>query len=69
MALKLIQHAINDCKRIGKKNLLAILLETNNPSIGLLEKLGFQKWGHFPDIVEMHGKKQAQVIYGLKVPL
>lgn len=63
----LIKHAINDCKRIGKKNLLAILLETNKPSIGLLEKQGFQKWGHFPDIVEMYGKIQGQIIYGLKV--
>ena len=69
IATALVKHAIDDCKRIGKKNLLAILLETNQPSIGLLEKLGFQKWGHFPDIVEMHGEKQAQVIYGLKVPL
>ena len=67
IATALVKHAIADCKRIGKKNLLAILLETNTPSIGLLEKLGFQKWGHFPDIVEMHGEKQAQVIYGLKV--
>ncbi len=68
IATELVNHAIADCKRIGKKNLLAILLETNKPSISLLEKLGFQKWGHFPDIVEMHGKTMGQVIYGLKVP-
>ncbi len=65
----LVKHAIADCKRIGKKNLLAILLETNKSSIGLLEKLGFQKWGHFPDIIEMHGKTTGQIIYGLKVSL
>lgn len=67
IGMTLVKHAIADCKRIGKKNLLAILLETNKPSIGLLEKMGFKKWGHFPDIVEMHGKTMGQVIYGLKV--
>jgi len=63
----LVEHAIADCKRIGKKNLVAILLEMNKPSIRLLEKFGFQKWGHFPDIVEMHGKTSSHVVFGLKV--
>jgi phosphinothricin acetyltransferase len=63
----LIKHAIADCKRIGKENLLAILLDINTPSIGLLEKLNFKKWGHFPDIIDLHGKKCGQLIYGLKI--
>ncbi len=63
----LINHAISDCKRIGKKSLLAILLDINFLSIGLLEKLKFKKWGHFPEIVEMNGLKCGQLIYGLKL--
>ena len=63
----LIKHAIADCKRIGKENLLAILLDINTPSIGLLEKLNFKKWGHFPDIIDLHGNKCGQLIYGLKI--
>lgn len=64
---KMLQHAIQDCKRISIRNLIAILLETNKPSIALLEKLNFQKWGHFPEIVEIQGEKIDHVVYGLKV--
>ena len=63
----LIKHAIANCKRIGKENLLAILLDINTPSIRLLEKLKFKKWGHFPDIINLPGKKCGQLIYGLKI--
>lgn len=65
----LIKHAIADCRRIGKKSLLAILLDINNPSIALLEKLNFKQWGYFPGIVEIEGVKCSQLIYGLKVNL
>jgi phosphinothricin acetyltransferase len=67
IATSLIKHVLNDCKRIGKKNLLAILLEINQPSIALLKKFGFQQWGFFPGIVEIDGKILNHVVYGLKV--
>ena len=63
----LLKHVISDCDRIGKKSLLAILLDINPPTIGLLEKFNFKKWGYFPDIIEIDGKKCGHLIYGLKI--
>jgi len=62
--MALLQHAVADCPRIKKKNLLAILLDINVASIGLLEKNGFEKWGHFPNIIDLNGRICGQVVYG-----
>ena len=67
IASALITHAINDCKRIDKNSLLAVLLDINMPSISILEKFGFEKWGDFPDIIDLDGKICSQLIYGLKI--
>lgn len=63
----LVDFIIRDSQRIGKKNLLAILLDLNEKSIGLLKKFGFEQWGYFPDIIELRDQKCGQLIYGLKV--
>ena len=63
----LLQHAIADCPRIEKRYLLAILLDINVASIGLLEKCGFEKWGHFPNIIDLNGKICGQVVYGFVI--
>jgi len=67
IASALIIHAINDCSRINKNSLLAILLDKNIPSISILVKFGFKKWGHFPDIIDLDGEICSQIIYGLKL--
>ena len=67
IATALLKHVISDCNRIGKKSLLAIILDVNLPTIGLLEKFNFDRWGHFPDIIELDGKRCGQSIYGLKL--
>ena len=46
------------------KNLYAILLDINTPSINLLEKMGFEKWGHLPKVAEVDGQICGQFIYG-----
>ena len=63
----LLKYIISDCKRIGKQSLLAILLDINYQSIGLLEKFNFVQWGHFPGIVNMDGVECGQFVYGLKL--
>ena len=62
---KLLGYAIADCKRINKESLLAILMDINPKSIGILEKFGFEKWGHFPDIIHINGEKAGHLVYGL----
>jgi L-amino acid N-acyltransferase YncA len=64
---KMFEYVIADCNRIGKENLLAILLDINPNSVGILEKFNFKKWGHFPDVININGKKCGHLIYGLKI--
>jgi len=63
----LVNHAINDCQRIGKETLLAILLDINIESVGLLKKFNFKKWGHLPGMINLEGLKCGQYIYGLNL--
>ena len=60
----LIQYMIDDCKRININNLFALLLEVNIPSIKVLERFGFERWGYMPNIVDLNGKLCSHVIYG-----
>ena len=62
----LMQHAIAECPRLGKQLLLAILLERNTPSIKLLEKFGFKKWGFLPEVAELPGGLCGHLYYGRK---
>ena len=64
---KLMQHALQKAPRLGLHNLFAILLDINQVSVALLEKNGFSKWGHLPDIAEFSHKTCGQFIYGRKV--
>jgi len=66
---KLLEYVISDCKRIGKESLLAILLDINPGSINILKKFNFEKWGYFPNIINIEGKKCGQLIYGLNINL
>lgn len=63
----LIEYIINDCKRLGIKNLFALLLETNKASIIILEKFGFTKWGFMPDVVNLNSVSCGHLIFGMKV--
>jgi len=67
IASALIEYTINDCQRVNKNSLLAILLDKNKPSISILKKFGFKEWGYFPDIVDLDGEVCGQLIYGLKL--
>ncbi len=67
IASSLIQFALVEAKNIGFKNLISILLDVNLISINLLEKFGFEKWGHLPEIAEINGTVCGQFIYGKKL--
>ena len=63
----LINQALEDCSRIGKETLLAILLDVNLSSVKLLEKFRFSRWGHFPGVVDFGDFQCGQLIYGLNL--
>lgn len=63
----LLSHAVEACRELGYKTLLAIILEPNAASAALLEKFGFEKWAYLPRIADFDGVECSQVYYGLKL--
>ncbi|MBT3208491.1 MAG: N-acetyltransferase [Bacteroidetes bacterium] len=64
---ELLDFVINNSHKYEIKNLIAILLEHNIQSIKLLEKFGFEKWGHMPNIANFDGEEYGHLYYGLKI--
>jgi L-amino acid N-acyltransferase len=60
----LMEHALQDAHRIEKKVFVAIVLERNAPSIRLLEKYGFTRWGYLPNVAEFSDGLCGQFIFG-----
>ena len=67
VASSLVEFTLKEAKILGFKNLISILLDLNNISIQLLEKFGFKKWGHLPDVASFDDKICGQYIYGKKL--
>ena len=67
VANSLINYTIESAKSLGFKNLISILLDLNEPSIHILEKFGFEKWGHLPDVADIDGVICGQYIFGRKL--
>ena len=67
VASNLLQHAIGMCPTLQIKNLFAILLDSNQDSIRLLEKYDFKKWGHMPRVAEFDGIEVGHLYYGLRI--
>jgi L-amino acid N-acyltransferase YncA len=63
----LISHAIENCTKLGFKTLFAIVLDINRDSTRILGKLGFEEWGHMPNIADFDGLECGHLYYGLRV--
>jgi L-amino acid N-acyltransferase YncA len=63
----LMEFALAEAPRFGKKILLAIVFEGNTPSVRLLEKSGFTKWGFLPEVAEVGETLHGHLYYGRKV--
>jgi L-amino acid N-acyltransferase YncA len=63
----LLEGAIADAPRLGKKVFLAIVLEWNTASLRLLEKFGFERWGYLPEVAEFDGKVCGHLYFGRRV--
>jgi phosphinothricin acetyltransferase len=61
----LLEFAMHRAPEFGFSVLIAILLDRNPASIGLLEKFGFQEWGRMPGIALIDGQKADHLYYGL----
>ena len=63
----LMVHAIAQCPALGFRSLFAILLDINTNSTRILEKFGFEQWGHMPAVADFDGTEVGHLYYGLRV--
>lgn len=64
IATALIKHAMAACPALQIRHLFAIVLEGNEGSRKLLEKMGFEKWGYLPRVADFDGKEVGHLYYG-----
>lgn len=64
IASRLIEKAIQESRQNGIKNLYALLLEINSPSICILKKFNFEQWGYLPKVAEINNEFVSQIIFG-----
>ncbi|MBN2980579.1 N-acetyltransferase [Cohnella algarum] len=64
---RLIEHAIAECPRLGIKSLLGFVFAHNGPSLGLLGKYGFERWGYYPRIAVLDGAERDVVVLGKRL--
>lgn len=63
----LIEHAVAACPALQVRHLFAIVLEGNQASLRLLEKMGFEQWGYLPSVANFDGKEIGHLYYGRHV--
>ena len=64
---QLLGHSISVASDYDFSVLIAILLNRNPVSIGLLEKFGFEEWGRMPGIARIDELLADHLYYGLKL--
>ena len=60
----LVKHALAACPALQLRHLFAIVLEGNQASIRLLEKMGFELWGYLPRVANFDGREVGHLYYG-----
>ena len=64
---KLVDHTLQQAKKIGYQNVMAMIVEGNGASEHLLGKFGFEQWGRMQKIAEFNGVLHDHLYYGLKI--
>lgn len=64
IATALVEHALAACPALQIRHLFAIVLEGNQASLKLLEKMGFEQWGYLPKVANFDGKEVGHLYYG-----
>jgi phosphinothricin acetyltransferase len=64
---RLIEFMESRCGDLGIKTLFAILLDSNDASIKLLENCGYTKWGHLPGIALFDNVEAGHLYYGKRI--
>jgi L-amino acid N-acyltransferase YncA len=63
----LVSHVIVQSPSFGIKNIVAVLIDRNDASRKLVEKLGFQQWGYLPRVLDFDGVECGEFYFGKRV--
>lgn len=63
----LLGKAVKECPRLGVNTLLGFVFGHNEPSLALLQKLGFEVWGHLPKVAVLDSVERDLMILGRRV--
>ena len=63
----LIRHALEACPSLDIKNIIAVVIDRNEASRKLLEKLGFEQWAYLPRVLDFDGHEFGEYYYGIRV--
>jgi L-amino acid N-acyltransferase YncA len=63
----LVIHALEVSPSMGIKNIVAVLIDRNEASRKMVEKLGFQQWGYLPRVLDFDGQECGEFYYGKRV--
>lgn len=63
----LMQQVLADAKQLNYSNIIAVIIASNEKSIGLFTKFNFTLWGLLPGIVEIGDQRLNHCIYGRKL--
>ena len=67
IAKALVEHSLAACPALEIRHVFAIVLEGNQASLNLLEKMGFAQWGYLPRVADFDGKEVGHLYYGMHV--
>lgn len=68
VAGELMRHALDAAPALGIRNLLGFVFAHNTPSLALLGRFGFQRWGLLPRVAVLDGVERDVAILGLRLP-
>ena len=63
----LLEKAVAGAPGLGLRTLLGFIFGHNAPSLGLFERLGFQRWAVLPRVAELDGVERDLVIMGKRL--
>jgi phosphinothricin acetyltransferase len=64
---ELVTHALEASPSLGIKTIVSVLIDCNDASRKLVEKLGLQQWGHLPRVLDFDGQEYGEFYYGKRV--
>ena len=63
----LLSQAIERSPSLGIETLSATIFASNDASIRLFEKMGFERWGHMPRVARLEGVEKDLVLVGRRL--